>query len=274
MRFPARRPVPLALLAASALALAACGGSGHGKGGLGVRPVPSASSATTSTGSPFTAAPTPTTPVPSATGSPTPSTSGSSAPPATPALRAIVLQAADLPSTWKGTPYQADPTTGSDQAALVRCIGGKNTGPDETGEADSADFDLGNATISSSASSYRSASDIAADTALLRSSKASACFESLTRKELPSSLPAGSKIGAMSFVFSAPAKGLPSSVVAQLAARIAVTVQGQTLTLYTDSAFIAHGLVEAEVDFEDVATHVPAGLQTRLVTLVATRSAR
>src|SRR5215471_4881264 len=57
----------------------------------------------------------------------TPSTPSSAAPASLAQLKKIVLQPADLPPGWKGTPYQPDPSDAADQVALMKCVGARNT---------------------------------------------------------------------------------------------------------------------------------------------------
>src|SRR5215470_3416714 len=103
-----------------------------------------------------------------------PATSASAATPASLSqLEKIVLQPADLPSGWKGVPYQPGPNDAAESAALVKCVGGRNTDSDRVAEAHSDDFALGDAGISSSAASFRSQSDVDANVAKLHSPKVS-----------------------------------------------------------------------------------------------------
>jgi len=82
-----------------------------------------------------------------------------------------VLQPSDLPAGWTSTPYQADPNEAAELAALMRCLGLPNTASDKVAEANSDDFHLGDASVSSSASSYRSQSAVDSNVAALHSSK-------------------------------------------------------------------------------------------------------
>jgi hypothetical protein len=88
----------------------------------------------------------------------TPAAGGSplASPSATPAsvaqLQKIVLQPSDLPTGWKGAPFKANPNHVADQAAMVKCVGARNTDSDKVAEAHSEDFALRDARISSSAS--------------------------------------------------------------------------------------------------------------------------
>lgn len=93
-----------------------------------------------------------------------------------PQLQLIVLQPADLSAGWKGTPYQPDPSEAADQAAFAKCVGVRSTDADKA-EANSDDFARGDATVSSSATSFRSQSDVDADVAALHSPKLSTCEE-------------------------------------------------------------------------------------------------
>jgi len=61
------------------------------------------------------------------------------------------LQGTDLPAGYTATPYKADPSDKADQAALVACVGGKDTSTDKTADTNSATFTKGNLRISSSA---------------------------------------------------------------------------------------------------------------------------
>jgi hypothetical protein len=203
-----------------------------------------------------------------------PAASSSAAPAPLAQLKKIVLQRADLPAAWKGTPYQADPSNAADQATMVKCVGARNTDPDKVAEANSEDFGLGNASISSSATSYRSQSDLAVDTAILHSPKVSTCFDQLLSKQLATSLPAGAKIASESLKITPGSAGAPANVIATGKGTINVTLNGQQVAVYITIAFITGPLIEAEVDTENVGTPVPASLVQSLVTTVATRAAK
>jgi hypothetical protein len=200
------------------------------------------------------------------------------APAATPAslaqLKKIVLQAADLPPGWKGTPYQADPNTPDENAAMTKCLGVRNTYGDKVAEADSENFSLGNATISSSATSYRSQSDLDADVAMLHSPKLSACFGQLLTKQLAASLPAGTTIQSASIKITPGSAGGPANIVATGTGTVKVQANGLEIPIYLTVAFITGPLIESEVDAENVNAPVPASVVQPLVALVATRASK
>src|SRR5215469_9577030 len=192
-----------------------------------------------------------------------PATAASAAAPASLSqLKKLVLQSADLPSGWKGTPYQPDPNDSANNAALVKCAGGRNTDGDKVAEAHADDFALGDASISSSASSYRSQSDLDSDVAMLHSPKLSACFEQMVKKQLATSLPAGATIDSASITITPGSAADPANVVATGAGTIKVRVNGQQVPVYLTVAFITGPLIEAEVDTENVGTPVPSSVVT------------
>jgi hypothetical protein len=203
-----------------------------------------------------------------------PATSAAASPAALSQLQKIVLQPADLPKAWKGTPYQEDPSDAALDAALVTCVGARNTASDKAAEAHSQDFALGDASISSSASSYRSQSDVDADIAKLASPKLSACYEQVLKGEFAKTLPAGATIESATIKITPGSAGGPTNVVATGTGTIGVKVNGQQVAIYTTVAFITGPLIEAEVDTENVGTPVPPSLVQSLVATVANRAAK
>jgi hypothetical protein len=187
-----------------------------------------------------------------------------------PQLQKIVLQPADLPAGWKGTPYQPSESSAADQAAFVKCVGVRNTDADTVAEADSADYSLGDASISSSATSYRSQSDVDADTAALLSPKASPCFEKVLKQSLATT---GATVKSVSVKITPGSAGGPANVVATLVAAIKISRAGRQAVLYSTAAFITGPLIEAEVDTFNFGTPVPASLTNPLVATVANRAA-
>ncbi|MCW2783730.1 MAG: hypothetical protein JWP74_247 [Marmoricola sp.] len=216
-----------------------------------------------------------TAPSSSPTATPTPTATAAAASPAGLAdLKKIVLKPSDLPSGWRGTPYHADPGDDAEDAALTRCVGARNTDPDQVAEADSDDFGLGNATISSSADSYKSQSDLDVDVAILHSPKASGCFDRMFTKDLASSLPAGSKIAPASFKILPRFAGSPANVIGIGNMTVSLTVHGQKIPVYVTVAFITGTLIEAEVDVENIGRPVPTSLVKSVVDTVAARASQ
>jgi hypothetical protein len=187
-------------------------------------------------------------------------------------LRKIVLQATDLPG-WKPSPAEPDSSSSADQAQLMACVGAKNTDADQVATTDSDDFNLGDATISSSASSYKSQSDLDSDLALLKNPKLVPCFNQQFQKYLATSMPEGAGVGAVSVKFTPGSTGGPANVVGSGSAAVPVTVNGQQVTVYIDFVYVTGPLIEAEVDAENVGAPVPAAVLQAAVKAVATRAA-
>ena len=188
-------------------------------------------------------------------------------------LAGIVVQRNDLPSGWKSSPPN---TSGhaAGQAKMQRCVGGRDTTPDQVDKVDSDDYTQGNATISSNATSYKSASDVASDAALLKSPKVESCYERVLHDLLGKSLPAGSTIDNITFHMTRGSGGGPANLVATGKGTIAVTAQGQHVTIYVAAAFISGPLIEAQVSFDNVGQPVPESLQRQVISDVAKRAAK
>jgi hypothetical protein len=210
----------------------------------------------------------------SAPSSSSPTASPSASPASLPQLQKIVLQPADLPAGWKGTPYKADPSDAADQAAFAKCMGIRNTDADIVAEVDSQDFDRGDASIGSWAGSYRSQSDVDVDVAAVHSPKFVPCSEQLLKREIVTSLPAGAKVEAVSVKVAPGSAGDPPNVVATSAGYVTVSVSGQLGVFYLTTAFITGPLIEALVDTFNVGRPVRASLVKSLVATVANRAAK
>jgi hypothetical protein len=256
-----------AAITATVLVCAACGGSSSkSSAGAPVSTVGAASSSAgtgSGSGTSSTSA--------SATGSASASGSAAARPSAA-KLKSFNLVQADLGATW--TSKASNPSDNDDpagDAALAACTGTKNTDPDKVTETASPDFTLQETTISSSATSYKSQSDLDADIAEVKSPKASACFNQLLRKNAASGLQAGETLKSLVFKLVPGNGGGPSNVIAAVEGQLTFLVNGKTVTAYEDSALITGTLTEAEVDFEGIGARVPAADRARLTNLVATR---
>lgn len=201
----------------------------------------------------------------------TQSSSSASTSVGSPKLTSLTVQASDLPSTWKPTPYEPDPNDAKAQAALLACAGAQNTAPDATGAAHSPDYNLSNASISSDASSYRSQADVDADKALLANPKIDTCYEKLLRSELGKSFPSGTTINGVDVKITPGSGGGPADVVGNGVATVKVAANGKSVTVYVNVAFIAGKLTEVEVDFENVGAPVPAATRAAVIKAVAGR---
>ncbi|WAX58652.1 hypothetical protein M6B22_07755 [Jatrophihabitans cynanchi] len=261
-----RTVAALALAAGAACALAACSSTTDGSPAGGTSTAPTTGSSTPEPTFTSTAA-APTTAITTAA----PTTGGPSTPPSEAALRAMVLQQTDLPSGWTATAYQPDPTDAKNKAQFAQCTSHRNTESDKVSEVHSDDYNSGPSQLSSQATSYSSADAIAEDTAAMQSPKATSCYEQLAKTEIPASLPTGMKVDRLTVKISKPAAGDPSNVIAWGDATVVVSQDGKQTTVYTAAAFIVGPLVEAEVDFTNVGSPIPASVRQQLATIVAAR---
>lgn len=202
-----------------------------------------------------------------------PTTSVTTAAPSKATLAGYLLKAGDLPAGWTGAPASSNNSTDPTQVKLEQCLGVPNHDPLKVATADSDDFSNGNASISSSADSFRTADVVTTDKNALSSGKAEGCFRQILPEALATSLPAGSKLGTIELHVTPRSSGDPDNLVATISATIPVTVSGQSVTVYVSTAYIVGPQVEAQVDFENVGAPVPAGLQAQLVKTVADRVA-
>jgi hypothetical protein len=201
------------------------------------------------------------------------SPTSASAAAATP-LSAIVLQAADLPSTFTKAPAQAeDANDAVEQAKVAICAGVKSTASDKLESAKSS-FDQGDSGVSSDASRFKSASDIASDVTMLHSPRIDQCLQESARRTIAKGMPAGAKVDAITLHVTPGSSAGPTNVVALAQGTVTVTVSGQTVKVYTTAAFITGPRIEAEVDVTGVGAPLPAATQRQAIEAVAARAAK
>lgn len=189
------------------------------------------------------------------------------------ALRAITVQRSEVPQGYQVVPYQAGSKDTGSQAALVRCVGGTDTSADRTGAAHSPEYVLKNLHISSQAESFGSQKDLDADVALLRSPRASKCYEKSFTAQLTSSLPSGSKVKEVTMKVTPHSAGEPSNVIGTGVGSITVEISGKTVKVNLASEFMTGPLIESEVDFLNADAPIPVTLLSTLVKKVAARTA-
>lgn len=256
---PSTRISTVSALTGVLLLIAGCGGSS------------SDSSAKSSSGNTAATSSVGTTTVPSSTPAASPS------PTVTPAtvaqLRKVVLRATDLPRGWKAAPAEVNDDDNAGQAELMRCLGARNTDEEQVAIAHSADYTLGDAVLSSSATSYMSQSALDSDLAVLKSPKLTPCFGKLLTKVLTKSLPEGASLGTVSVKFTpGPGTG-PENVAGSGLATVPLTVNGQQVKVYVSFVYLTGPLMEVEIDAENVGSPVPAAVLESAIKAVAARAA-
>jgi hypothetical protein len=248
-----------ALIPALALAVtvSACSSSSNGTGSA----IKTTSSSTASTAS---------TPATSSTSASTNGTALNAA-----QLKALLLTKNDVPAGWTASPSAGGTTAtdAADQAKVAQCIGVPDPDTHKVAEADSDDYDLNNSSISSSATSYPSSSDVDAGVALLTSPKSTECYKQLFQDTIAKDLPAGTTVDSVSVKLTPGTNGGPSNVVAKADADLTVSAEGQTVKLVIDAWFVRGKQVGAEVDFFGFGQAIADSIQATALKAVADRVA-
>ena len=257
---PSRLLVPLAGLAASALVLTACGSSGGGDSASAGSATPAAPASSTAASSA----------APSAA-----SSGGSAAGAATTAqLQKIVIQAADLPATYKASAADPDDTSDGTDAQLKQCTG--VPGAPESHKVhtvQSSDFTMGDTTLSSEFSSFRSESDVTADVAQLKSPKINQCLNSVFKASLAKSLGTSATVTASNFTLTPGSNGGPSNLAGTASGVIKFTTNGQAAAVYVGVAFVTGPQLDGTLSFVALNTPLDNTTSTSVLTAVANRAA-
>jgi hypothetical protein len=217
--------------------------------------------------------PSPTASTAASSTAPSSSPSSAASTPSTATLAAIAVQASDLPAGWTSQPSQPDPKEDANRAALVSCVGGRDTTPDRIAQADSPDFSQGEAGISSRAAAFKSQSDIAADTQLLASPKIDSCYATALRALLAETQPSAT-INSIKVAVTPGSGGGPSNVAATATSQISLTIQGQTALAYIDIAFITGPSLGVQITFSNVGQPVATAVRSAVIARVAARAAQ
>ena len=184
-----------------------------------------------------------------------------------------MLQDDDPARRLKGAPYDGDSTDA--KAALVQCAGAKDTSSGRAAAAHSQAYNLGQATIVSLATRFKTAADVSDDVALYTNPKFKSCYEQLQRVVGAQALPSGSTVGTVDFSFTSGNNGGTANIAAVGHGTVTLTVAGKTpTTIYQDVVIIVTGLIESEVDFTNIGSAIPADIESRLVAVVADRTAK
>lgn len=187
-------------------------------------------------------------------------------------MTAIGLQPGDLQG-WTASAPDPDPNGAAESAAQAKCAGGRDNYSDVTGESNSNDYSLDDATISSDVTSFRSQADVEDDIEILKSPKIDACFLKMFESEA-GVMPAGTSLDSASVLVTPGSAGGPSNVVGTGACKIEISNSaGQIADLYINFAFITGPSIEAEIDFTSLGAPVPASLRDPLIAKIAARVA-
>jgi hypothetical protein len=201
---------------------------------------------------------------------------GSVKPPSHAALMSIGLQTGDLPSGWTAVkPTAASSDDSALQSQVTTCEGAsKVNAANRIEQVASDDYNQGNNTVSSSATSYKTQTEVTNRLAVILSSKADTCFTQAFRSELTKTLPAGATLGNIAFHITSGSSGGPSNVVGSASGTVTLTEQGQTAALYLNDVFIKGPLLGVTVQFTGIGAPIGAAVQKQVIAKVAARAAK
>lgn len=201
-------------------------------------------------------------------------------PPTRKELEKIVLKATDLPSGWKGRPAHASSSGDAfREAAQLACMGltattTKRYTAAEVAHAHSADFDRADATISASATSYKTQADVDANVKLLLGPKFSPCFAKALKSGFATEFAGQVSAVRTSYKITPGPAGGPENIVATGSGTFSYTAAGKRFTAYMSNAFITGPLVLVSVDGLNLNNRVPVGAMQKAIDRVATRAAK
>jgi hypothetical protein len=215
-------------------------------------------------------------------------TGDQTAPPTHKRLTKVVLRSTDLPRGWKGTRtvHDAPKQSAEEQAAIEKSLATCLKVPpsitnkrgadssDTVAEAESADFELGDAVISSSATSYRTHRAINEGVLMLRNPKVRKCAEKMFASTFKSVLASTATVTSVTVTITLKSAADPDALVARCVGKL--TLRGPTgkrATLYLNIAFIAGTLVEVDLYAFSVNRKFPDAVMRRAVEAVANRVA-
>lgn len=260
--------------AALVMGLSACSGGSHpgstrssaatpgaGPGGTSASPSGPAASTAPSDSSVPAASP----------GSSTGSTPALS-PPGKAVLSSIVLSAADLPSGWKGSPYQEDPNTAQVNTQVAHCAGYQDTQPDQVALVHSQSFTQGSTTVDSEAISYKSHADVVSDRGASSKPKFKACYNSGLRAAVDKSLPTGASIVKIDTQVTPGSAGSP--IAGTITTVVTIATSGGDVTVYSVDVLATGQLTQAQLDISSLGKPISVALTTQLAELLVKRVTR
>jgi hypothetical protein len=187
-------------------------------------------------------------------------------------LSRIPLRQSDLPVGWQAHPSTRNDDSNGLDSRLRACAGQL---PTEHGlaSADSPDFSQGEATISSTATRYRTQAVVDSDVRLLRSKRTNVCLNRYFGQFVAQSAPAGVTVSDASFHIDAHPGG-PANLVGLGSGSLTITGPGGSIRTWIDVAFIAGPRIEAGVTFIGFGLPIDHALRDRLIAVVASRAAK
>jgi hypothetical protein len=181
----------------------------------------------------------------------------------------VVLQLSDFPDGWRGTPPEEEDDGGED---FRECLGVDYSTVTIIGEADSDDFAMGSAEVTSDAAVWESEDD--ATTAMeefetgMQSETVNECLKTFLEEGADSDAQLGDiEVGELSFT---PPEGIDDAFAYQIA--IPVDTEGLSATVYLDLIELREGDLLVGVQTLDVLSPFDSELREELLDTLALRA--
>jgi hypothetical protein len=181
--------------------------------------------------------------------------------------RTLVLAASDLPSGWKATSHQDDPSEQALQDEFATCIGRPTQSSYVTASANSPDFGKGDAQVNSEVQIVKTTADFDADVAATRSAKFMPCY----KRQLTKSLQQVTGATVRSITVTQLPVASHGEFSAGYRATIRLEAQGQTVTMYGDDILLGKDRMQLTASFFDVQRPPDTALENAVVDKLAAK---
>jgi hypothetical protein len=184
-----------------------------------------------------------------------------------------VVQPGDLPAGWTAKAASPSSNQAAEDSAFDQCMGAPSTTGDIVAVAYSPNYVKGTSTIDSSATSYKSPSDVQADTHAMLDAKAGPCLQQVGKANLTAGLPKGATVKTDTVKVTPGTNGGPTNVVATVNSTVTLSASGHTLTLNVQSVYLIAPRIEAHIDFFTEGTAIPTLVKQAVINKVSVRVA-
>jgi hypothetical protein len=181
--------------------------------------------------------------------------------------RTLVLAASDLPSGWKATSHQDDPSEQALQDEFAACIGRPTQSSYVTASANSPDFGKGDAQVNSEVQIVKTTADFDADVAATRSAKFMPCY----KRQLTKSLQQVTGATVRSITVTQLPVASHGEFSAGYRATIRLEAQGQTVTMYGDDILLGKDRMQLTASFFEVQRPPDTALENAVVDKLAAK---
>lgn len=180
--------------------------------------------------------------------------------------QSVLLTIKDIPTGWTSkAPTPSTPQDKQDARDLAACTGAADPSRD-LADVDGDSFDLGNASISSSAEVVASAGDYRKDRAAVLGPKMEGCFRTKLSK-----LFAASNLEVRGMTFERFPVGRHGDLSTGMRMVFTVTTEGQTTDIHFDAVAMGQSPVELSLTFINIGAPFDQALEKRLIAIAGRR---